>query len=57
MAAEESVTSNKFDRLFTKQVPHILEGIFFSLDYESLHSFRKKLNFLADRDHFVIESS
>ena len=28
-----------------------------SLDYESLHSFRKKLNFLADRDHFVIESS
>ena len=35
MAAEESPTSSKFDRLFTKHVPHILEGIFFSLDYDS----------------------
>ena len=25
----------EFDRLFTKNVPHILEDIFFSLDYES----------------------
>lgn len=27
------------------------------LDYEALHSFREKLNFLADRDHFLIQSS
>ena len=35
MATEESAPHCDFDRLFTKSVPHILEKIFFSLDYES----------------------
>ena len=28
----------EFDRLFTRNVPHILEGIFFSLDYPSFRT-------------------
>ena len=34
-APEEIARPCKFDILFTKSVPHILETIFFSLDYES----------------------
>ena len=35
MEANKPGTPCEFDRLFTKSVPHILEGIFFSLDYDS----------------------
>ena len=35
MATRESVPHCEFDRLFTKSVPHILEKIFFSLNYDS----------------------
>ena len=40
MATKESVPPCEFDRLFTKSVPHILEGIFFSLDYDSFMACR-----------------
>ena len=33
-----------FDILFTKSVPHILEDIFFSLDYESFNTCLKVNN-------------
>ena len=32
---ETMAAACEFDKLFTKAVPHILEKIFFSLDYES----------------------
>ena len=35
MAANKRESPCEFDRLFTKSVPHILDGIFFSLDYNS----------------------
>ena len=35
MATGESVPHCEFDKLFTRSVPHILEKIFFSLDYDS----------------------
>ena len=35
MEGRKTVAPCKFDILFTKSVPHILESIFFSLDYES----------------------
>ena len=35
MVVENARDSCKFDVLFTKNVPHILEKIFFSLDYET----------------------
>ena len=57
----------EFDRVFSKNVPHILENIFFSLDYESYkkclelsyawnellksESYQKKLKEELDRDH------
>ena len=31
----------EFDRLFTRSVPHILEGIFFSLDHDSFEACQK----------------
>ena len=33
-----------FDKLFTKNVPHLLEKIFFSLDYESFKNCRDVSN-------------
>ena len=38
MAAEDCANPCGIDTLFTKNVPHILEKIFFSLDYESYKS-------------------
>ena len=38
MAAEDWVDPCGFDTLFTKNVPHILEKIFFALDYESYNT-------------------
>lgn len=38
MDRRQTSDSCKFDILFTKYVPHILESIFFSLDYKSLKS-------------------
>ena len=35
MATSESIPNCKFNILFTKSVPHILEKIFFSLDFDS----------------------
>ena len=35
MEADKTIPSSQFDLLLTKCVPHILETIFFSLDYES----------------------
>ena len=35
MATGESAHNGGFDTLFTKSVPHILEKIFFTLDYDS----------------------
>ena len=59
--------SSGFDKLFSMNVPHILEKIFFSLDYESYkkclevsyawnkllesESYQKKLKEELDRDH------
>ena len=40
MDEENTKPPCEFDRLFTKSVPHILEKIFFSLDYDSLMSSR-----------------
>ena len=37
----QSIKENEFDRLLSKNVPHIHEGIFFSLDYESFVACRK----------------
>ena len=36
-----STTQDEFDKLLSKNVPHIHEGIFFSLDYESFVACRK----------------
>ena len=38
MAAEDCVDNSGFGTLFAKNVPHILEKIFFSLDYESYNT-------------------
>ena len=35
VAGEETMDPCAFDTLFSKSVPHILEKIFFSLDYAS----------------------
>ena len=35
MEAQKTMGECGFDKLFTKSVPHILEKIFFSLDYAS----------------------
>ena len=35
MATGDSVSPCEFDKLFTRSVPHIIENIFFSLDYDS----------------------
>ena len=40
MVTKECVHSCEFNRLFTKSVPHLLEGIFFSLDYDSFAACR-----------------
>ena len=40
MATQEPMHPCEFDRLFAKNVPHILEEIFFSLDYESFMTCR-----------------
>ena len=36
-----STRQDEFDKLLSKNVPHIHEGIFFSLDYESFVACRK----------------
>ena len=36
-----STSQDEFDKLLSKNVPHIHEGIFFSLDYESFVACRK----------------
>ena len=44
--------SDEFDKLLSKNVPHIHEGIFFSLDYESFVACRK-----VSRDQEPVSSS
>ena len=41
MASEEAESQSAFDLLFNRNVPHILEKIFFNLDYESFAACRK----------------
>ena len=41
MAASKHLSPCEFDTLFTKSVPHILKGIFFSLDYDSFVACQK----------------
>ena len=51
---------NKFDRLFTKNVPHILENILFSLDYKTYKACGEVCQAWKDTlssEHFVLRAT
>ena len=59
MAADKTTSLGGFGTLFNKSVPHILEKIFFSLDYDSFKSCRKVCktwNILLSSESYQVRS-